>query len=483
MLKLFRITGLSLLIALAVVLQPASAQTGRQVYAFYFGWWTGESWGDGRLIDRPAAQYDSRDSGAIGRQIDEARGAGIDAFIMSWFGPKNDNLTHQVFNMLLDQASARGFKAAASVDMFEPGYNATVDEVLGTLNYLINDRANHPAYLRYDGKPVIYFWNQSRFSTSDWSNIRNQVDPNRSTIWVMEGTDTSYLSVFDGLYLFNTAWSGNPAATASQWMGATQAAGGWFYTPTVLPGWDESLMAGRANPTSPQDRSGGEFLTNSWNGAASSGAGVILIVSWNEYFENSHIEPSQTFGTLALDTLRPLIAAWKGGSSAPMSAADAPADSGPRVLRPNTTFVNVRTGAGTDFEKIGEIRPGEVYAITGEAAGWYSFDFNGQTGWVFSGIVVVSGGGTSANAATSAPAAAGAPTGITFTTNYIANFRSAPGEGSSVLSQIPYQTVLDVTGRSADNTWVQINFNGQNGWVAAHLGNLSGDLNTAPVAG
>lgn len=477
-----RIIGIVVLLMLSLVMQPAAAQTNRQVYAFYFGWWTSESWGDGRLVDRPAAPYDSRDAGALGRHIDEARGAGIDAFIMSWFGPKNDNLTHQVFNMLLDQASARGFKAGASVDMHEAGYNATVDEVIGTLNYLINDRANHPGYLRYDGKPVIYFWNQGRFSVSDWTNIRNQVDPNRGTIWVMEGTDTSFLAVFDGLYLFNTAWSGNPAATAAQWQGATQAAGGWFYTPTVLPGWDESRMAGRDNPTAPQDRSGGEFLANSWNGAASSGASVILIVSWNEYFENSHIEPSQSFGTLALDTLRPLIGAWKGGYSAPMTASGATStnDSGPRVLRPNNSWVNVRAGAGTDFEKIGEIRPGEVYAITGEAAGWYSFDFNGQTGWVFSGLVVASGGGADTTVS-SAPA--GAPTGISFTVNFIANFRSAPGEGSSVLAQIPYQTALEVTGRNADNTWVQVNFNGQNGWVAARLGSLSADLNAAPVVG
>lgn len=90
-------------------------------------------------------------------------------------------------------------------------------------------------------------------------------------------------------------------AAAQQYMNATVNAGGSFYTPTVLPGWNESAVAGRENPTSPQDRAGGAFLTNSWNGAASSGAGAILIVSWNEYLENSHIEPSQNFGTLALD--------------------------------------------------------------------------------------------------------------------------------------------------------------------------------------
>ncbi len=61
--------------------QPAAARGPRQVYAYYFGWYTGDSWGDGNLADRPAAPYSSTDGGAINRQISEAQGAGIDAFI------------------------------------------------------------------------------------------------------------------------------------------------------------------------------------------------------------------------------------------------------------------------------------------------------------------------------------------------------------------------------------------------------------------
>lgn len=307
-----------LLIAAAVMLvagtvatsHPAEARAGRQVYAYYFGWFSMDSWGDGRLVDRPANPYNSTD--AVGRHIDEAKGAGIDAFVMHWFGPKGGNLTNVVFNILLDQAAARGFQAAASVNVVEDGWNANPGEVLESLRYLIGDRVKHPAYLRYNGKPVIYFWSQGRFPVAEWINIRKEVDPNRTTIWVMEGTDTSYLKIFDGLYLFNTAWSKNPAGTASSWYSRTRSAGGTFYSPTVMPGWDESRIAGRTNPTDPKSRDAGAFLTRSWKGAVASGANAILIVSWNEFLENSYIEPSQLHGTQTLDILRPLIRAWKG---------------------------------------------------------------------------------------------------------------------------------------------------------------------------
>lgn len=384
--------------------QPTSAQSGRQVWAYYFGWYTGDSWSDGRLVDRPAEPYNSVDGGVISRQVEQAQGAGIDAFIMSWFGPKNNNLTHQSFNILLDVASQRGFHAAASVDMQEGGYNANTGEVLESLRYLIGDRVNHPGYLRYNGKPVIYFWNQARFSVADWASMRAEVDPNHNTIWVMEGTSTSFLSVFDGLYLFNTAW-GNSASVSNTWMARTQNAGGTFYSPTAMPGWDESRIAGRTNPTSPRERSSGSFLTNSWNGAISSGANVVLIVSWNEYLENSYIEPSQNLGTAALDTLRPLIAAWKG--------------SGPVVAPSDSSG-------------------GSNSAVTGAT---YSVSFSNV------------------------------------------RLRSAPSTEAEIITMLPYQAAIQVVGRTANNSWVQISYDGTNGWASAQLGVISGNLNSIPVTG
>ena len=363
---------------------PTQAETQRQVYAFYFGWFTAETWHDGRLIDRPAQQYDSRDGGAVGRHIDQARSVGIDAFIMSWFGPKDNNLTHQVFNILLDQAAARDFKVGAAVDMHEDGYNNSVDEVSHSLAHLMNDRVHHPAYLRHQGKPVIYFWNQDRFSVAQWQEIRNQVDPNRDTIWVMEGASTAYLAVFDGLYLFTTVWSSNPAATASTWQTRTQQAGGWFYTPTVVPAWND--VSGRANPTPARPRGEGEYLRRSWNGAAASGADIILITSWNEYFENSHIEPSERYGSQSVDILRPLIAEWKSGQSI---AADIPPGSVTYTIHSN---MRLRDHPGTSGNILTTIPFSTVLVVTGRSAdgGWLQVSHNGQPGWVASGYGQVS---------------------------------------------------------------------------------------------
>ncbi|MFZ4826869.1 MAG: endo-1,3-alpha-glucanase family glycosylhydrolase [Phototrophicaceae bacterium] len=405
----------AILVASAVSVTPTQAQSGRQVWAWYFGWFTYDTWSDGRLRDIPAQPYDSLDGGVQGRQIQEAQSAGIDAFIMSWFGSKNNNLTQQVFTSMLNQAGGRGFKMGAAVDLVDPGYFTSEQEVISEMSYLINDLANHGAYLRYNGKPVIYIYNQGRYSLSQWQNIRAAVDPNHNTIWLSEGTTTQYIPTFEGLYLFNSAWSSSPASTARQFKNATTNAGGTFFAPTAHPGWNEdALAAGRSNPTAAKERDNGTFLRNSFNGAAQGGTDVILIVSWNEYFENSHIEPSQAFGTQALDILRELIPAWK-------------------VNQPAATASTSTEGASASVAPAG--------------------------------------------------AAAGQPSGLTFNLGYNAKFRSAPSTSGTQLAQIPFGTVLEVVGRSSDNAWLQVNYNGGSGWVSLSLGTLSGDLNGLPING
>jgi hypothetical protein len=389
-----------------------SSQPLRQVYAYYFGWHTPDSWKDGRLIDRPQTLYNSQDPATLDKHIDQAKQTGIDAFVMSWFGPKNNNMTHTVFNMLLDRAAAKGFYAGAAMDMVDGGYNATVDEVVQSMRYLLTDRANHPAYLKFQDKPIIYFWNQGRFTVEQWAQIRVQVDPNRSSVWVMEGVDLKYLSVFEGLYLFNVAWSGNFQATATQWGSKMRAAGGWFYTPTVMPGWDESRFPERTNPTPPKARLGGAFLSNSWKGAVGSGAGIVIIVSWNEFLENSYIEPSQMYGTQALDTLQPLIAEWKhprpavqqpaaqpvakpvAQQPAPQPVIQQPASAAGTAARRTVTVVNtdtlrVRQGPGTNFAQIGSVKQGETFPVVSQSGDWYQIAFNGQPGWLYVGYLTV----------------------------------------------------------------------------------------------
>jgi uncharacterized protein YgiM (DUF1202 family) len=451
--------------------EPSQAQEERRVWAFYMGFWAGGASWDMQanvLDDRPSiGNYDSRDPGVAGTQIDQAKSAGIDGFVVSWYGTADNQTTTPVLNNMLDRAAERGFQVGAAVDAFSPNFNNNRDGLIASLNYLVYDRANHPAYLRYQGKPVIFFAFQSNlgFSAAEWQEIRNAVDPNRNTFWVAEGVNGCciYGGAMDAMYAFNLAWANGSSGTYRSQRASALNAGASFYIPMVHPGWDESKIAardGRPNPTSPRGRNNGQFLSTSFSGATASGANIVLIGTWNEFMENSHIEPSNLYGSNALDTLRPLIADWKG-SAAPTTDAAPPvvADDAPAV-QANTT-VNVRGGAGTTFDVLGQISPGTWYPLIRQEGNWYVISFNGGEGFVNAGFVQARG------ATAAAPANAAPPAFPAVQANTRLNVRAAASTDAEVLGSISpgswYAIIREETG------WFVIDFNGREGFVSSQF--------------
>jgi hypothetical protein len=84
--------ALMLLASIIVVIpgQSAQAANGKQVWVYYMGFWGGGmtwDWQADVLTDTPTlGKYDSRDPVVAATQIDQAKAAGINAFLVSWFG-------------------------------------------------------------------------------------------------------------------------------------------------------------------------------------------------------------------------------------------------------------------------------------------------------------------------------------------------------------------------------------------------------------
>ncbi len=467
--------GIILLVLLSLSAVVTQSQGERQVWSFYMGFWAGQTswdWQADVLDDYPAiGPYDSRDPGVAATHIDQAQSAGIDAFVVSWFGLEDGGTTTPVVNNMLDRAAERGFKVGVAIDIFSTEFNRSRDAIVNSLNWIVNDRANHPAYLRYNGKPVIFFAFQDRagFSAAEWQGIRDQVDPGRNTIWIAEGLSGCciYGGAMDGMYAFNISWANGSSGRYNSERGAMQNAGGSFYIPTVHPGWNETKIAareGRPNPSGNRDRAGGQFLANSFNGAVASGANVILVGTWNEFIENSHIEPSQLYGSQSLDTLRPLIANWKGNAPAPVEEAvaesNAPAPGTPVVTA--NTRLNVRPEPNTNGDPIGSISAGTPYALVGQQDGWYAISYNGRTGWVSSDFATVSN--ASATASDAPPPSA--TSGRVAVMNANLNVRSTGAINGTKIGTAPVGSAYVIL--SEANGWYQIDFGGQSGWVSGN---------------
>jgi hypothetical protein len=294
------------------------------VLAFYYAWFDENIWTSGQPADQPVQPYSSQSRETIERQVDQAKKAGIDAFVQSWYGPQvENNQTETNFRTLLNVSAAKGFRAAVDLEVEGPFFPGK-EEVIAALRYLLATHANHPAYLRYNDRPLIFFWRQQRFSVDEWAAIRQQIDPDHKTLWIAEGTDVNYQRVFDGHHLYSIAWSSNVEKTLQDWSyrihryerqhGVTR-----LWVATVMPGYDDTHL-GRPDAFI-RDRRDGAFYRESWQAAIASKPDIFLITSFNEWLEGTQIEPSVTYGDLYLRLTQEIVAKLREGESQPGPSA------------------------------------------------------------------------------------------------------------------------------------------------------------------
>lgn len=510
--------------------QEAVAQAGPPVLAFYYAWFDQSTWSSGKAAGTPAEPYYSADPAAIERQVIQAQGVGIDAFVQSWYGPQEaSNQTETNFRTLLDIAAARSFKAAVDFETTGPFFG-DAGAVTNALATLLATHVQHPAYLRYQGKPVIFFWRQQRFSVDEWAAIRNQVDPDHQTYWIAEGVDIAYQAVFDGHYLYSVAWAASPADQLAKWGDRVRAYAQEnqverLWVATAMPGYDDTRQP-RDNAFAVPRRNG-DYLRETWQGALASQPDMLIMTSFNEWLEGTQIEPSQSYGTQYLDVTRELVTTLRGSpprvpEAAPAAQEDPPAgeenkDTPPEEPPPDEPYItvenltNVRSGPAITFDRVGALAAGGTANVTGqtEAGDWWQIEFAGGAdglGWVSAEVATFVGGPSAvpvveapiapaaeetAAAATDESQVAEAATPSTAASSASirvpeggVNVRSGPGLNFELLGRLDENTSSQVVAKNETGEWWQVEYQtAENGlaWVAAVVVDFVGDPAQVPL--
>ena len=245
----------------------------------YFAWYRLEHNGWGNALttvpqDAPipvAGQYNSSDTDVIATQIRQMEGAGIDfAIVHVIAGAPRTWANARTF---VDRLSGHRLKAAVVIDGLYADDAATKKMWVEKARAEFADDSH---YLQFHGRPLVMLYSapldfdvpdvvlRNVYWTDRYDTGRNTFNPTHR----LEPRDWPF-------------WAESPQPLVNGLV-------------PVLPGYTDASL-GRAR-TMVHPRRDGELYRTQWNRALALHPELIVIYSWNEYFEQTAIEPTSAWG-------------------------------------------------------------------------------------------------------------------------------------------------------------------------------------------
>ena len=308
----------------------------RKIFAFYYPWY-GNPQGPSRTwfhwgpeIGKPVSRYelptsvhypllgiyDSHDPDIIAAHIAMAKDAGIDGFIVSWWGI--GTFEDRAFQILLKVAENMNFKATIYYESIDPRRRVTqVDWVVQELKYIVTKYSSSPAFMKIGDRPILFLYAVEGYGrdASFWLKVRRELEQEVGTVYLIGDTQNpSFRDVFDGfhrygsqnpvemgkvydvykdMFEFGLRESGFEDAVGKIMRGETINIQEKVRCITVHPGYDFTKVG---RPELVLDRMGGSTYTEYWENALKQDADCVLVTSWNEWHEGTEIEPSREHG-------------------------------------------------------------------------------------------------------------------------------------------------------------------------------------------
>jgi hypothetical protein len=286
--------------------QEANAQEMPQpVLAYYYIWFDPSSWNRAK-IDFPVMGHYSSDERQVMRQhVRWAKEAGIDGFIVSW---KSTSVLNRRLERLMEIAQEEDFKLA----MIYQGLDFSreplpVDRVARDFDFFTQRYASHSTFDIFD-KPIMIWSGTWKFSAEEIASVTAD---RRKDLLILASARSpeEYAALSDHVDGDAYYWSAIDPVTDSGYLGKLQAMsdavhekGGLWLSPAA-PGFDARLVGGERVI----ERRDGETFRREMDAAVAASPDAIGIISWNEFSENTHIEPSEKHGARYLEVLADIL--------------------------------------------------------------------------------------------------------------------------------------------------------------------------------
>jgi hypothetical protein len=307
-------TGLLLVSGFAA--NATAAERPIPVLAYYYIWYNPESWNRAKTDYPLLGRYSSDDTRVLEQHVKWAQYAGIDGFIVSW---KHTPALDARLRKLVAIADRLNFKLGIiyqGLDFYRRPLPTA--RVAGDLQFFARNFASDPAFDLYTHPLVI--WSGTWQFTAD--QIRQAAGPVRDRLLVLasEKNVAGYnrlAGTVDGDAYY---WSSVDPQTDSNYSrklvemaSAVHHDQGLWIAPAAA-GFDARLVGGHRVVS----RRNGETLRTELTTAEQSSPDAVGLISWNEFSENSQVEPSRRFGKTYINVLRDAL----GGPSPGFSGFD-----------------------------------------------------------------------------------------------------------------------------------------------------------------
>ena len=281
---------------------PTATSDATPVLAYYYIWFDVGSWNRGKLDYPLLGNYSSDDPQIMRQHIRWARAAGINGFIISW---KSTDKLNSRLDQLIKLADQENFKLA----IIYQGLNLDrrplpSGRIAADLDYFIDHYAGHTVFNIYE-KPLLVWSGTWEFSREEVASV-TQGRRDHLLILASEKSVKGYERLADLVDGDAYYWSSVNPDTFPRYLEklsslgqAVHSNGGLWIAPSA-PGFDARLVGG----TRVVERKNGNTLRTEMNTALLSSPDAIGLISWNEFSENSHIEPSVNYGNHYLAVLR-----------------------------------------------------------------------------------------------------------------------------------------------------------------------------------
>lgn len=322
---------------LGILTSVAHTEDPVHVSAYYYPWYdsNGLHWDEGYARGGPMlGKYSSRSTAVINEHLDWSEQFGIDSWICAWWGPRSwEDITIRTAIMPeLNKRSEGERKGTKFCLLYESGgllglnpeegihfTTGRISKFVSDFEFIASRYFNHPAYLKVDGRPVVYLY-LTRTFTGDYATAIQMVREKCRTLGFdvfLVGDEVYWgepdifrIREFDGITAYNMHGP-EVFASLTDWTEFIEECEAVFDTyrqvatenevaffPGILPGFDASGTGATYYQIPRKIQKGAPALSTLKAMAEMAKRTLdpthkhIAVTSFNEWHEGTQLEPS-----------------------------------------------------------------------------------------------------------------------------------------------------------------------------------------------